>query len=76
MLDLLNLPGVKPTDIRVEAGSLIVSTEVIEEAPPVCPACGKAMYRHGRRKHVFADTPMQMQPVKLEICLLYTSRCV
>lgn len=67
MIDLLNLPGVKPSDIRVEGGILIVSAEVIGDELPVCATCSKPMYRHGRRKHVFADTPMQMQPVKLEI---------
>ena len=67
MLDLLNLPGVKPVDLRTENKAIIVIAEVLEGDPPLCPDCGKPLYRHGRRTNVFADTPMQMQPVRLEI---------
>lgn len=67
MFDLLNLPGVRPTDLRSSAGSLTIVAEVIEGDVPLCPDCGKVVYRHGHRPNVFADTPMHMQPVRLEI---------
>jgi transposase len=67
VLDLLNLPGVKPVDLRTGNKAIIVIAEVLEGDPPLCPECGKPLYRHGRRTNVFADTPMQMQPVRLEI---------
>jgi transposase len=67
VLDLLNLPGVKPVDLRTGNKAIIVIAEVLEGDPPLCPDCGKPLYRHGRRTNVFADTPMQMQPVRLEI---------
>jgi len=66
MLDLLNLPGVTPVDVRTEMGTIIISADVAGD-PPDCPDCRKPMYRHGRRCGSFADTPMQMQPVRLEI---------
>lgn len=67
MLDLLNLPGIKPVDLRSEDGGITIVAEVNESLPPVCPTCGKPLYRHGHRKIAFADTPQQMQPVRLEI---------
>lgn len=67
MLDLLNLPGVKPVDLRSGNKAIIVIAEVVECGLPQCPDCAKPMYRHGRRSNIFADTPMQMQPVRLEI---------
>jgi len=66
MLDLLNLPGVTPVDVRTEKRTIIISASVTG-APSDCPDCRKPMYRHGRRCGSFADTPMQMQPVRLEI---------
>lgn len=67
MLDLLNLPGVKPVDLRTGSKLITIVAEVIEGELPVCPYCAKPLHRHGRRKNIFADTPMQMQPVRLEI---------
>jgi len=67
MLDLLNLPGVKPVDLHIERNAITVVAEVIDTAIPVCPDCGRPLYRHGKRTNVFADTPMQMQPVRLEV---------
>lgn len=66
MFDLLNLPGVKPVDLR-PGRILTVVAELIENETPQCPTCAKPLYRHGRRASVFADTPLQMQPVRLEI---------
>ena len=67
MFDLLNLPGVKPVDLRAVNKAIVVIAEAVEGDPPQCPECAKPMYRHGRRTNSFADTPMQMQPVRLEI---------
>lgn len=67
MLDLLNLPGIAPVDLRAGNKSIIVVANVVESDLPQCPECAKPMYRHGRRTNEFADTPMQMQPVRLEI---------
>ena len=67
MFDLLNLPGVKPVDLRIGSKGITVIAEVVEGDLPQCPDCAKPLHRHGRRANVFADTPMQMQPVRLEI---------
>ncbi len=66
MLDLLNLPGVTPVDIRTEEGTILISADADAESPE-CLDCTKPMHRHGHRTGSFADTPMQMQPVRLEI---------
>jgi len=65
--DLLGLAGVRPTDLRATAKAIFIVAEVIEGEIPPCPDCAGPLYRHGRRTHTFADTPMQMQPVRLEI---------
>ncbi len=67
MLDLLNLPGIKPVDIRTHSKGLIIIAETTGDRTPDCPDCGKPMHKHGKRPNIFADTPMQMQPVRLEI---------
>ena len=67
MLDLLNLPGVRPVDLQSSQGVITITAEVIEPIPPACPECSKPLYRHGHRRIVFADTPQQMQPVRLVI---------
>lgn len=67
MLDLLNLPGVKPVDLHTGNRGITIVAEVIDGELPVCTDCAKPMYRHGRRTNIFADTPLQMQPVRLEI---------
>ena len=67
MLDLLNLPGVRPVDLRTSNGVITILAEVVEASAPLCPDCAKPLHRHGRRSNVFADTPMQMHPVRLEI---------
>lgn len=66
MFDLLGLPGVKPVDLR-PGRILTVVVELIEEQLPICPDCAQPLHRHGRRASIFADTPVQMQPVRLEI---------
>lgn len=67
MLDLLNLPGIRPVDLQSSQGVITIVAEVLETSLPACPECGKPLYRHGHRKIAFADTPQQMQPVRLEI---------
>lgn len=67
MLDLLNLPGIKPVDIRTQSKSIVIIAETVDETVPLCPDCNKPMHKHGKRPNIFADTPMQMQPVRLEI---------
>jgi transposase len=67
VFDLLNLPGVKPVDLHFGNRVITVVAEVLEAPVLPCEECGGALHRHGRRTNVFADTPMQMQPVRLEI---------
>ncbi len=67
MLDLLNLPGVRPVDLQSSQGVITITAEVIEATPSACPECSKPLYRHGHRRIEFADTPQQMQPVRLVI---------
>ncbi|EKD97728.1 MAG: hypothetical protein ACD_23C00754G0002 [uncultured bacterium] len=67
MFDLLNLPGVKPVDLHYGNRMITVVAEVLEGPIPSCQDCGGQLHRHGRRTNIFADTPMQMQPVRLEI---------
>ena len=67
MFDLLNLPGVRPVDLRSSQGVITIIAEVLFPEASACPTCGKPLYRHGHRKIAIADTPQQMQPVCLEI---------
>ena len=67
MFDLLNLPGVKPVDLHYGNRMITVVAEILEGPIPSCQECGSPMHRHGRRTSTFADTPMQMQSVRLEI---------
>ena len=67
MFDLLNLPGVKPVDLHYGNRMITVVAEVLDGPMSLCPECGGPLHRHGRRTNTFADTPMQMQPVRLEI---------
>lgn len=67
MFDLLNLPGVRPVDLRSSQGVITIIAEVLSPEASACPTCGKPLYRHGHRKIAIADTPQQMQPVCLEI---------
>ncbi len=67
MIDLLGLPGVEPVDLIPGNKRLTVVAQISDNIAPSCDVCGKPMHRHGRRTNTFADTPMQMQPTKLEI---------
>ena len=39
----------------------------LREHLETCPECGGRLYKHGQRINHFADTPLQMQPVKIEV---------
>lgn len=67
MLDLLNLPGIEPVDIRTSDWGILVIAEALEGTLPVCPMCAIPLQRHGRRSNLFADLPMEGQPVKVEV---------
>lgn len=68
MLNILQLDGATPTDIRYEDGSIVISIEPSDDVVAKhCHNCGAKVYKHGKRVNHFADTPMQMQPVRLEV---------
>ena len=68
MLNILQLDGATPTDIRYEDSSIVISIEPSDDAVAKhCHNCGAKVYKHGKRVNRFADTPMQMQPVTLEV---------
>lgn len=67
MFDLLNLSGVKPVDLDFGNRMITVIAEAIVGPIPPCLDCGGLLHRHGRRENIFADTPIQMLPVRLKI---------
>ena len=67
MLDLLNLPGIKPVDMYKESKALIIVAVAEDAKAPVCEDCNIPMHKHGTRKNKFSDTPLYMEPVRLEI---------
>lgn len=67
MLDLLNLPGIKPVDMYKESKALIIVAKVNDVEVPECKECKISMHKHGTRKNKFSDTPLYMEPVRLEI---------
>ena len=67
MRDLLNLPGIKPVDMYKESKALIIVAVPEEVEVPLCEACKTPMHKHGTRKNRFSDTPLYMEPVRLEI---------
>lgn len=67
MLDLLNLPGIKPVDMHKESKALIIVAIADEVEAPMCDVCNISMHKHGTRKNKFSDTPLYMEPVRLEI---------
>ena len=67
MLDLLNLPGVKPIDMHKESKALIIEAVADSVDVPICSDCEIPMHKHGTRKNKFSDTPLYMEPVRLEI---------
>jgi transposase len=67
MLDLLNLPGIKPVDMYTESKALIIVAVADEVGAPMCLDCKIPMHKHGTRKNKFSDTPLYMEPVRLEV---------
>ncbi len=66
MLDLLNLPGIKPVDMRHEGKCLVIVAEPVTVEVPLCGECNIPMHRHGTRKNKFMDTPLYMEPSALK----------
>ena len=67
MIDILQLEGVHPIDYRNEDGCIMITVQPSSEHLQTCPECGGRLYKHGQRINHFADTPLQMQPVKIEV---------
>ncbi|MEI7614783.1 MAG: ISL3 family transposase [Betaproteobacteria bacterium] len=67
MIDLLRLPGIIPTNFCDDENTLVIQAVAEDSQVPPCPTCGKGMFRHGKRVHVFTDTPIEMRPVRIEI---------
>ena len=67
MLDLLNLPGIRPVDMYKQSKSLIIVAEMGSVEVPLCGACDIPMHKHGTRTNKFMDTPLYMEPVRLEV---------
>ena len=67
MIDILQLEGVQPIDYRNEDGCIMITVQPSGEHLETCPECGGRLYKHGQRINYFADTPLQMQAVKIEV---------
>ena len=67
MIDILQLDGVQPIDYRNEDGCIVITVQPSGDHLETCPECGGRLYKHGQRINHFADTPLQMQPVKIEV---------
>ena len=67
MIDILQLVGVQPIDYRNEDGCIMITVQPSGEHLETCPECGGRLYKHGQRINHFADTPLQMQAVKIEV---------
>ena len=67
MIDILQLDGVHPIDYRNEGGCIVITVQPSSDHLKTCPKCGKRLYKHGQRINHFADTPLHMQPVKIEV---------
>jgi transposase len=67
VIDLLNLPGIQPVDLRTGRQQTHHRCRGHRCDVPSCPDCGKPCTGTASEKQYLADTPMQMQPVRLEI---------
>lgn len=67
MIDILQLEGVQPIDCRHEDGFIVITVQANGDHLETCPECGGRLYKHGQRINQFADTPIQMQPTKIEV---------
>lgn len=67
MIDVIKLQGVTPIDYRNENGDIISTVILNDSEIDICPSCSGSLYKHGQRSNMFADLPIQNQPVKLEV---------
>jgi len=67
MIDILQLEGVHPIDCRNEDGYIVITIQPSGNHLVTCPECSGRLYKHGQRINHFADIPIQMQPVKIEV---------
>ena len=67
MIDVINLDGLTPIDYRNENNEIVATVAPIQNQIEACPNCGGKLYKHGQRSNMFADLPIQHQPVKLEV---------
>lgn len=67
MIDILQLEGVQPIDYRNEDGCIVITVQPSSDHFKTCPECGGRLYKHGQRINHFADTPLYMHPVKIEV---------
>ena len=67
MIDILQLEGVHPIDCRNEDGCIVITIQPSGDHLVTCPECSGRLYKHGQRINHFADIPIQMQPVKIEV---------
>lgn len=67
MIDVINIKGVTPIDYRNENNEIVATVAPIQNQIEACPNCGGKLYKHGQRSNMFADLPIQNQPVKLEV---------
>lgn len=64
---LTKLEGIIQTGNRIDGDRLHFEAISEVEAPVSCNECGsKPLYKHGKRKHSFADIPFQNKHVKIE----------
>ena len=68
MYDLLQLEQIRPIGMRGDGDQILILAENTAPSPVRCEKCGHApLYKHGKRRYTYADTPIHGKPVKVEI---------
>ena len=68
MHDLLQLEQIRPIGMRGDGNQILILAENTALPPVRCEKCGHApLYKHGKRRYTYADTPIHGKPVKMEI---------
>ena len=68
MYDLLQLEQILPVGMRSDGDQILILAENTAPSPVRCEKCGYApLYKHGKRRYTYADTPIHGKPVKVEI---------
>ena len=68
MYDLLQLEQIYPVGMRDDGDRILILAENTAPPPVRCEKCGHApLYKHGKRRYTYADTPIHGKPVKVEI---------